>query len=153
MSFNPKAAFILLVLMLGLIPTAARAETDAAVLEQAMSGTLDLWREGHFEQLYEQLSHRGKMSRERFTRKMRESVIHPACCFQKMQGFRVLSEKRTEATVYVTIGLEGGPGSAESCTREFKLSHEGGEWKMQLNDITALANGAAKKSRHTRKKH
>jgi hypothetical protein len=154
MFFKPVVVIVLLVLLWGPAVPASRAATDAVVLEQAVSATLDLWREGHFEQLYERLSHRGTVSRERFVQRMRESAIRPACCFQKMEGFRVLSEKRTEATVYVTIGLEGPPGSAGASTREFRLSHDGGEWKMRLSDVAALANITAKKNnRHTGKKH
>ena len=62
-----------------------------------------------------------------------------------MENFRVLNEKRTEATVYARIGLEGTSRAAESCTREFKLTHEEGIWKMQLSDITTMAGMSRKK--------
>ena len=130
----------------------AGAETSAGALEQSMSETLDLWREGRYEQLYEHLAHRGKTSREHFVKKMRDTAIRPACCFQKLENFKVLNEKRTEATVYAKIGLEGTPNVAESCTREFKLTHEENIWKMQLADILALSGATAKKSRHVTKK-
>ena len=128
------------------------AETSAGALEQSMSETLDLWREGRYEQLYEQLAHRGKTSREQFIKKMRDTTIRPACCFQKLENFRVLNEKRTEATVYAKVGLEGTPNVAESSTREFKLTHEENIWKMQLVDVLALSGATAKKSRHVTKK-
>jgi hypothetical protein len=130
----------------------AVAESPTAVLEQSMSDTLDLWREGRYEQLFERLAHRGKTSREQFVKKMRDTSIRPACCFQKLENFKVLNEKRTEATVYARIGLEGTPNVAESTTREFKLTHEENTWKMQLADITAISGAAAKKSRHVSKK-
>ena len=131
------------------------AETAPSVYEQSMSDTLDLWRDGRYEQLFERLSHRGKTSREQFVAKMRGAPVHPACCWQKLEQFTVMSERRTEAVVYVKVGLEGMPGTADSCTRDFKLSHEGGVWKMQLNDIFALAGLSAKKGKHTshRKHH
>ena len=44
----------------------------------------------------------------------------------------LLNEKRTEATVYAKVGLEGTPGAADASTREFKLTHEEHMWKMQL---------------------
>jgi hypothetical protein len=121
---------------------AAGSET---VLEKAMSDTLDTWREGNYELLYEQLAHRGKTSREAFVKKMRESAIQPACCWQKLEHFKVINEKRTEATVYATIGLEGAPGSAEATTREFRLTHMEGVWKMQLADVLAIAGATGKK--------
>ncbi len=131
------------------------AEEAESPLEKSMSDTLDTWREGRYEQLFEQLAHRGKTSREIFVIKMRETTTRPVCCWQKMEHFKVLNEKRTEATVYVKIGLEGAPGGAESTTREFKLTHQEGAWKMQLADVFSIAGvtgkkGSAKK-RHARK--
>lgn len=125
------------------------AETAASVLQQSMSDTLDLWREGRYEQLYERLSHRGKTSKEQFVARMRDSARRPACCWQKMENFKVLNEKRTEATVYVKIGLEGTPSPVESVTRDFKLSHDSQSWKMQLSDIFDLAGAGAKKKKRS----
>ncbi len=116
-------------------------------LEQSLSDTLDAWRDGRYEQLFESLSHRGKTSKESFVKKMQASSIKPACCWQKIENFKVLNEKRTEATVYAKIGLEGLPGTAESSTREFKLSHSENSWKMQLADIVALSGITVKKKR------
>ena len=73
--------------------------------------------------------------------------MRPACCWQKMENFKVLNEKRTEATVYVKIGMDGSSNPSESVTREFKLSHDSGEWKMYLNDITSLAGVTGKKNK------
>ncbi|NVN90231.1 MAG: hypothetical protein HXX11_06465 [Desulfuromonadales bacterium] len=136
-----------LLLMLLLPAVHTRAETASTQLEQAMSETLDQWREGRYEQLFDRLAHRGRTSREAFIKKMHESTTRPACCFQKMEHFKVLNEKRTQATVYVTIGLEGAPNVPQSCTREFKLTQEEGVWKMQLNDIYSLAGATGKKKR------
>jgi len=79
---------------------------------------------------------------------MRNSARRPACCWQKMENFRVLNEKCTEATVHVKIGLEGTPSPVESSTRDFKLSHDSQTWKMRLNDVLDLAGVSGKKSRH-----
>jgi len=139
------------ILLLTLLPgpvVPASAETTTAVLEQSMSDILDLWREGRYEQLYEHLAHRGRTSKEQFVLKMRDTVIRPACCFQKLENFRVLNEKRTEATVYARVGLEGAPNAAESSTREFKLTHEEHIWKMQLADVLSIAGATGKKSKH-----
>jgi hypothetical protein len=128
------------------------AEEAGSPLEKSMSDTLDTWREGRYEQLFEQLAHRGKTSRETFVKKMRESTTRPVCCWQKMEHFRVLNEKRTEATVYAKIGLEGTPGGAESTTREFKMTHQEGVWKMQLADVFSIA-GVTGKKRSGSKRH
>lgn len=132
----------------------ATAAETVSLLEKSMSETLDTWREGRYEQLFEQLAHRGKTSRESFVKKMRDTTVRPACCWQKLEHFKILNEKRTEATVYVKIGLEGTPNSADSTTREFKLTHEEGIWKMQLADVLAIAGVSGKKTvtkRHSKK--
>jgi len=139
------ASFLLLTLLPG-AAVPAGAGSSAAVLEQSMSDTLDLWREGRYEQLYEHLAHRGRTSREQFVARMRDTTIRPACCFQKLENFKVLNEKRTEATVYARVGLEGTPNAAESSTREFKLTHEEQIWKMQLADVLSIAGATGKKT-------
>ena len=145
MRLLPVIVFFLLCTFL---PGPADAEASAGALEQSMSDTLDLWREGRYEQLYEQLAHRGRTSREEFVNKMRDTSIRPACCFQKLENFRVLNEKRTEATVYARVGLEGTPNASESSTREFKLTHEENIWKMQMADVLSIAGATGKKNRH-----
>ena len=148
------ATVVVLFLMLALVQSevTARAETTPSVMEQAMSETLDLWRNGSYELLFERLSHRGRTSKEQFVKKMREAPLHPACCWQKLENFRVLNEKKITATVYAKVGLEGTPTQNDSCTREFKLSYEGDGWKMQLNDLYALAGVSGKKTRSSHKK-
>lgn len=142
-----KSWFVSLLALLSLFAGAdlGSASENVSELEKSMSETLDIWRDGRYEQLYEQLAHRGKTSREAFVKKMQHSSVRPACCWQKMENFKVLNEKRTEATVYVKVGLEGSPGSADSTTREFKLTHMEGVWKMQLADILSIADVKVKK--------
>lgn len=145
-------SFLLLSFLLEPVTSASAVSTPGA-LEQSMSDTLDLWREGRYEQLYEQLAHRGKTSREQFVKIMRDTSVRPVCCFQKLENFKVLNEKRTQATVYAKVGLEGTPTMAESCTREFRLTHEEDTWKMQLADVLTLSGAKAKKTRHVTKKN
>jgi len=148
-------SFLLLAILFVALKCAdANAEvTETSVLERSMSETLDLWREGRFEQLYESLSHRGRTTKENFIARMRETTIRPACCWQKLQNFRVMHEKRTEATVYVRVNLEGTPGPVDSSTRDFKLSLEDGGWRMQLNDIFSLAGVTGKKGKSSSSRH
>ncbi len=126
-------------------------ETESP-LEKSMSDTLDLWREGQYERLFEQLAHRGKTSRESFVEKMQESTVHPVCCWQKMEHFRIINEKQTEATIYVKLGLEGTPYASGTVTREFKLTRQEGVWKMQLADVFSIA-GVTGKKRNGTKRH
>lgn len=127
------------------------ASEAASQLEENMSNTLDVWREGQYEKLFDQLAHRGKTSREMFVKNMRASTTRPACCWQKMENFKILNEKRTEATVYVKIGLDSVAGSSESTTREFKLTHQEGVWKMQLADVLSIAGVTGKKRSSARR--
>lgn len=150
---NIRSLFVMLVALFVLLAGAGSgiaAETKS-ILEKSMSDTLDLWREGRYEELFEQLAHRGKTSRETFVKKMRDSSIRPVCCWQKMEHFKILNEKRTEATVYAKIGLEGAPGVAESTTREFKLTHQEGVWKMQLADVLSISGVTGKKGSGTKR--
>lgn len=147
------AAVATVVLIVG-TGSGSAAETES-LLEKNMSETLDTWREGRYEHLFEQLAHRGKTSRETFVKKMSESTIRPVCCWQKMENFKILNEKRSEATVYVKIGLEGTPYAPGSTTREFKMTHQEGVWKMQLADVFSIAGVTGKKTggmrRHVKK--
>jgi hypothetical protein len=115
--------------------------------EQTLSDTLDLWREGRFEQMYERLSHRTGLTREQFVNQMRDAGVRPSCCFQKLTEFRVINDKRTTSKVFARIGMEGATAANESRSREFTLDHEEGIWKMRLADIKAMAGLTAKKSR------
>lgn len=139
-------ALILLVITLGFsLPVTAGQRQDAR--EQALSDTLDLWREGRFEQLFDALSRRSGMTRERFVAQMRDVSTKPACCHNKLNNFKLISEKPTTAKVYARIGMEGGPGTDSSHSREFTLDHEEGRWKVRLTDIRTLADLKKKKKK------
>jgi len=125
----------------------AGAEQRNDPREQALSDSLDLWREGRFEQLYDTLSHRTGMTRERFAVLLRDASVRPACCHQKLNGFRMISEKRTTAKVFASLGMEGSPGTASSQSREFTMDHEEGRWKMRMTDIKALAGQTSYKKK------
>ena len=125
------------------------AVESPGVLEQSMSDTLDLWREGRYEQLYDHLAHRGKTSREQFAIKMRDTAIRPACCFEKKMNIWPPGVRHDEATVYAKVGLEGTPNAAESSTREFKLTHEENIWKMQLADVLTISGASGRKKGRT----
>lgn len=113
--------------------------------EQALSDTLDLWREGRFEQLYDALSHRSSMTRERFVLLLKDASVRPACCHNKLNNFKLINEKVTTAKVFARLGMEGTVGTDSSQSREFTLDHEEGRWKMRLTDIKALAGHKKKK--------
>ncbi len=133
--------------LLTVLPCSAFADQRTDPREQALSDTLDLWREGKFEQLYDTLSHRSSTSRERFVDQLRGTSVRPACCHQKLNDFRLISEKRTTAKVFARIGIEGLAGSAAHQSREFTLDHEEGRWKVRLSDLKALSGEAGGKKK------
>jgi|GEM_PF-7047679 len=141
----------------------ADVQTDSFVLQNATSATLDLWRDNRVDQLYDRLVNRGNMPKAQFAEKLQATSIRPACCWQKLDGFEVLFENSSGATVTAKIGIEVTDyiiarksntvaksfTSVEYITREFRLLNEGGLWKMQLNDILSLRD-AARESRDQR---
>lgn len=143
--FRNACMALCLLALICLTATSSLADQRADVREQAISDALDLWRDGRYEQLYDALSRRSGMTRERFAAFLKESDRRPACCFTKLQNFRLIAEKRTTAKVFARIGMDGGPGSDGSHSREFTLDHEEGRWKMRLADLKALAGKSGKK--------
>lgn len=131
-------------LLLCAVPVMADQRNDPR--EQALSDTLDLWREGRYEQLYDSLSRRSGMTRERFVHAMRDTTPRPACCFTKLRDFRLIEERRTTAKVFARIGMEGGSGVDSTKSREFTLDHEEQRWKVRLSDLKALSG--LTKTRH-----
>jgi hypothetical protein len=133
-----------------------RAGTDPSILANAISAPLDLWRESWIAQLYDRLGNYGNTTKEQFVEILRGTTIRPACCWQKIENFKVLIDNGTEATVSAKIGMEvtdfifdensnsikSTCTTVEYITREFKLNNEGGLWKMQLNDVFNLRNAA-----------
>jgi hypothetical protein len=149
---NATIMIVVLMFLLTALAFPAMAEPSNSPIEQSMSATLDLWREGQYEKLFEHLSHRGKTTREQFVRMMRDAPIRPACCWQKIENFRLLNEKRSTATAYAKVGLEGTPSPTESSTREFKFNYEDGDWRMQLKDILDLAGAKPKRAKRSNPK-
>lgn len=128
-------------LVLCVVPVWADQRSDPR--EQALSDALDLWREGRFEQLYDSLSHRSGMTRERFEQTMRDAARRPACCFTKLRDFRLIEERKTTAKVFARVGMEGNYGSSDATqSREFTLDHEENSWKLRLSEIKALSGQA-----------
>lgn len=134
-------------LLLLVSATTLFAESASSPQEQAMSDTLDLWREGRYEQLFDTLAGRGSTSKERFVMKMRGTSIRPACCWQKLEQFKLVKEQSESARVYAKIGLEGTSSVSLSSTREFKLVREDDGWKMLMKDILGLAGNPGAKTK------
>ncbi len=141
--------FVLFIIVISIcFPSVSIADQRNDPREQAISDTLDLWREGKYEQMYNLLSHRGSMNRERFVSMLRDASLTPSCCHLKLNDFKLINEKRTTSKVFAKIGMEGLSMTNSSHSREFTLDHEEGRWKMRLADIKAIAG----KSKNKKKK-
>ncbi len=127
------------------LPLCAMADQRSDPREQAISDTLDLWREGAYDKLYDMLSHRNTMTRESFVDQMKDAQIRPSCCHKKLNDFKLINEKKGTAKVYARIGIEGVGSLSDTKSREYTLDHENGIWKMRLADIKSLAGVAKKK--------
>ncbi len=139
---------VLIFMMVSVLVSVAFADQRYDPREQAISDALDLWREGRYEQLYDTLSHRSSVTREKFVSQLKETSLRPSCCHQKLNDFRLIVEKRTTAKVFARLGMESDTGASGNHSREFTLDHEEGRWKMRLSDIKALAaQGQGKKKK------
>lgn len=110
--------------------------------------TLDLWREGRYEELYRR-SRGDKESRETMTRKLMEATHRPACCWEKLQDVEVSVRGQGYAVLHGKVGLEGEGAGTVFRTRSFKLSKEDGIWKMLRSDILSLAGSKKAKKKRT----
>jgi len=144
----PRLLILVLMAVSVFSASASFADQRTDPREQALSDALDFWREGRFGQLYDSLSNRSGMTRERFINVLQDASVRPACCHKKLNEFRLLSEKKTIAKVYAKLGMEGTSGTDSSQSREFALDYEEGRWKMRMGDIKALAGQARLKKKN-----
>lgn len=110
--------------------------------------TLDLWRDGRYEELYRR-SRGDKETREALVRKLAEAEYKPACCWEKLQEVNVTVKGESMAVLHGKVGLETGSGNIEFRTRQFRLAKEDGIWKVQRSDLTSLAGGKKGKKKKT----
>jgi hypothetical protein len=144
-------------LLLPALPVQGRTvyQNDAEMsnaARQAFEETLDIWRAGRFDELYERTHISGRISREEFARKLENAARKPACCWQKLQDVSARVERDDLVVVKAKVGLEGG-GDIEYRTRSYRLVHEGDRWKISQADIFNLAGTKGKKKGSKAKKN
>ena len=113
------------------------ASFGASSQEIDMLETLDVWRAGHFGDLYGKLLNR-KKSREEFIAIMKNSNVKPACCEKRIKYIEITKENVNTSKVYARIGVEGAGISTVSTS--FILKKVNGKWLMSLRDIVKIAN-------------
>ena len=133
--------------MLGVVCQPPTAFADSGVeteVRQDMESALDLWRDGRYADLYEQVIPGGRQSKETFVRKMTIATRRPTCCWDKLQDVRVTVKNGTTATVRAKLGFEEGV-EAEYITRTFKVVKERDVWRFSQADIVSLAASSTRK--------
>jgi hypothetical protein len=130
----------------GVTPYLGEEELKAEV-QRGVEQTLDLWRDGKYDELYQRTVTSGAKTKEQFVRALAVAPLRPVCCWEKIREVRVSLKGDSAATVHATLGFEGS-GGTEYKTRPFKLVKEDGVWRMQQKDLLALAEAKTK----TRKK-
>lgn len=133
------------------LPAASADSGVEAEVKRDMESALDLWRDGRYADLYEQVVPGGKQSKETFVRKMQLATRRPACCWEKVQEVRVTVKNGTTATVRAKLGFEEGVGT-EYLTRTFKVVKEGDVWRLSQADVVSLAAGSKKKHYVTKRR-
>ena len=126
----------------GLTPYLGEEELKAEA-QRGVEETLDLWRDGRFEELYNRTVASGSKTREQFVRALTAAPLRPVCCWDKIRDVRISLKGDSAATIRATLGFEGG-GQTEYKTRPFKLVKEDGVWRMQQKDILSLAEAKTK---------
>lgn len=117
--------------------------------------TLDVWRDGKYDLLFERTHSRGKHTKESFIKTLSNTSRKPACCWEKMQDVKVTVKSNQSVTLTAKIGIEEMGRSTAFTTRSLKLVKEDGAWRMSISDILSLAGGSKKKgakAHHKKKK-
>ena len=126
------------------LPAAFAESGIETEVRQDMESALDLWRDGRYADLYEQVIPSGKQSKETFVRKMTIATRRPTCCWDKVQDVRVTAKNGTTAMVRAKLGFEEGVETAY-ITRTFKVVRQGDVWRFNQADIVSLAAGSTRK--------
>ena len=112
--------------------------------------TLDLWREGQFDEVYKRVTAGGSHTREYFVSHLASARRRPACCWEKLQEVRIPAKDDRRAVLHGRFGFDNGAG-VEFMTREVKLEKDDGIWKMKMTDLLSMS-GKGSKKRGTKKK-
>jgi hypothetical protein len=125
-------------------------ETAAAAHDLELS--LDLWRDGRFQELYERTIPAKGHGRESFARTLSGSFRKPACCWEKIREVQVTLKDDRQASVRAKFGIEETGTGTDYVTRSVKMVKEDGIWKVAMGDILKLAAGKKAKLRKAKVK-
>ena len=131
---------------------AAGHEVQAGEVRADLEKTLDLWRDGRYDTVYERVIEKGSHSKEYFVTHLAAAPRRPACCWEKLQEVRVSAKGERQATLHARFGFDTGAGT-EFMTRGVKLEKEDGIWKIKMSDLLTMAGKGAKMSGSKKKKN
>jgi hypothetical protein len=131
---------------------AATPYDDSLTVEvrKDVEATLDLWRDGRYEDVYRRCVESGRHSKEYFINHMAAAPRRPACCWEKLQDVNVTLKGDRRATLKARFGFDTGTGT-EFITKSVKLQRDDGIWKVVMSDLLTLS-GTSKKVRGKKKK-
>jgi hypothetical protein len=152
-----KWRMILLAVLLTLC-SALLLTSPVPAADDAMSGevrkdvekTLDLWRDGRFEDVYRRIIESGGHTKEYFIAHLVAAPRRPSCCWEKMQEVRITVKNQRQATLTAKFGFDTGVG-VEFMTKGLKLEKEDGVWKIKMSEVLSLS-GKGKKMTGGKKK-
>ena len=143
---------VVLQLCCGLQHAMAKEATPAETeVRQGFEQILDLWRDGRYEELYGRTSG-GKMTREAFVKRFADAELKPTCCWDKLQEVTVTLQTASKATLRGTVGLESAVGG-QTKTKAFKLTKEGGVWRVSQTELVSLTGETRKKKKRLVRSH
>ena len=143
-------ALLILFGQTGLTNAAASDDAVASEVRKDVEKTLDLWREGRYEDVYHRVIESGGHTKEYFISYLAAAPRRPSCCWEKLQDVRVTVKDDRRATLKAKFGFDAGTG-IEFMTRGLKLEKEDGIWKIHMSEVLSLS-GKGKKVSGRKKK-
>jgi len=136
-----------------LLTVSASAADDALAAEvrKDVEKTLDLWRDGRYEEVYRRVIESGGHTKEYFINHLAAAPRRPSCCWEKLQEVQVSVKDERQATLRAKFGFDTGVG-IEFMTKGLKLEKDDGVWKIRMSEVLLLSgkgknvSGGKKKS-------
>jgi len=114
-------------------------EMVKAEAEQGFIDILSLWRDRHYEQLYNRVIPDSRYTRDNFVELMEYTSRRPACCWEQLQELTARYTDERHVTITARLGLEAEGIGTRFVTSSFYLVKEEGVWKLPARDIITLS--------------
>jgi hypothetical protein len=138
-------ALLVLYCQTGMSNAVAADDAVTSEVRKDVERTLDLWREGRYEDVYRRVIESGGHTKEYFISSLAAAPRRPSCCWEKMQEVRVSVKDDRRALLTAKFGLDTGTG-VEFMTRGVKLEKDDGIWKIHMSELFSLSGKGKKVS-------